>query len=171
MLKSIDAKLLTMILNHEYGGHTLGVTDADLTTEEEEEFYKSIFGGKNPTNDTAVVSTRKLIPKEVGLEKEYKLFFERTLKVCLHEVGHNFGLTDHPSYKKASDGSLCPMSRGEYNKFGMRGYVRAVIDGRGLYFCDECTDFLRAIYGYQKKIKEFMKDALVTTPSCLERPI
>ena len=30
-IERIDAKLLTMILNHEYGGHTLGVTDADFT--------------------------------------------------------------------------------------------------------------------------------------------
>jgi len=159
VLDNIDAHLLTMILDEEYGGHTLGITDADLKTENE--FYNSIFGGKNPKNDVAVVSTKKLSPQEITSDKEYDLFIGRTLKVSVHEVGHNFGLTDHASYKKALDGSLCPMSRGEYNKFGLRGYVRAIIDGRGLNFCDECIGFLSAIYDYKRSQTNLMKDALI----------
>jgi len=145
-LDSIDAHLLTKILNYEYDGHTLGITDADLKTRDEDEFYNSIFGGKNPTNDVAVVSTKKLAPPQIDSEKDYKLYVERTLKVSLHEVGHNLGLTDHASYKAANGGSLCPMSRGELNKFGYIGYIKAIIDSRGLNFCDECNDFLKKIY-------------------------
>ena len=149
-IDSIDAYLLTMILHDEYGGHTLGITDADLKTDDDDEFYNSIFGGKNTKNDVAVVSTNKLSPKNISTQSEYELFIQRTLKVSLHEVGHNFGLADHPSFRTASGGALCPMSRGEQNKFGTVGYVLAVIDGRGKNFCDECAHFLGHLYGFRK---------------------
>ena len=143
---SIDALLLTMILDEGVGGHTLGITDAHLKTRDSDEFYDGIFGGKNPKNNVAVVSTRKLGPEEITTREEYDLFISRTSKVSVHEVGHNLGLTDHASYKTAPDGSLCPMSRGEFNKFGFKGYVTAIIDGRGHCFCDDCTHFLSRAY-------------------------
>jgi predicted Zn-dependent protease len=147
VLESIDAYLLTTILHDEFGGHTLGITDADLRTEDKDEFYSSIFGGKNPQNDVAVVSTRRLGLAEITSKGDYDLYIDRTAKVSLHEVGHNLGLTDHGSYKVACDGSLCPMTKGEFNRFGYWGYVRAIIDGRGMCFCDECAYFLRKVYG------------------------
>jgi len=162
VVDSIDAQLLTLILGEEYYGNTLGITDADLKVDDDDEFYNSIIGGKNPKNDVAVVSTKKLTPRNMVSEKEFDLFIDRTTKVALHEVGHNLGLTDHASYKPATDGSLCPMSRGEYNKFGYRGYVRAIVDGRGLKFCDECGDFLRSIYGFRSASKGMLKDGLVS---------
>ena len=161
VVESIDAQLLTLILGEEYCGNTLGITDADLKVSDDDEFYNSIIGGKNPKNDVAVVSTKKLTPRNMVSEKEYDLFIGRTTKVALHEVGHNLGLTDHASYKPAADGSLCPMSRGEFNKFGYRGYVRAIVDGRGLKFCDECSDFLGSIYGFRRTSKGLVKDGLV----------
>lgn len=144
---SIDAYLLTMILHTEYRGHTLGITDADLKTQDPDEFYNVILGGKNPRNDVAVVSTRKLSPTRIESDTDYELLLDRTLKVSLHEVGHNLGLTDHGAYTFASQGELCPMSKGEYNKFGYTGYVRAVVDGRGVRFCDECLRFLEIVHG------------------------
>jgi len=161
VVESIDAQLLTMILDEEYAGHTLGITDADLKTEDDDEFYNSILGGKNPKNDVAVVSTNKLTPQNLNTDREYDLFIDRTLKVSLHEVGHNFGLTDHASYRPARNGLLCPMSRGEFNKFGYRGYVKVIIDGRGKNFCDECIHFLKSVYGHRRPSKHFLKDALV----------
>jgi predicted Zn-dependent protease len=155
---TIDALLLTMILHEEIGGHILGITDADLTTQDEDEFYNTIFGGKNAMNDVAVVSTRRLEPSDVTTEANYDLYVDRTIKVSLHEVGHNFGLTDHASYKLAQDGSLCPMSRGEFNKFGHLGYVRAIIDGRGMNFCDECTQFLKKSRPFQRRFARLLKD-------------
>ena len=145
--ESIDAYLLTMVLDMEFGGHTLGITDADLKTRDEDEFYNTIIGGKNPRNDVAVVSTRRLSPERIQSDGDYRLLIKRTLKVSLHEIGHNLGLTDHSAYQFASDGSLCPMSKGEFNKFGYKGYVRAVVDGRGLNFCDDCDNFLQSIHG------------------------
>jgi len=161
VVDSIDAQLLTLVLGEEYYGNTLGITDADLKVDDDE-FYNSIIGGKNPKNDVAVVSTKKLIPRNMVSDKEIDLFIDRTTKVALHEVGHNLGLTDHASFKPATDGSLCPMSRGEFNKFGYRGYVRAIVDGRGLKFCNECSDFLRSIYGYRHPSKGLIKDALIS---------
>ncbi len=155
---AIDALLLTMILNEEIGGHILGITDADLTTQDEDAFYNTIFGGKNAMNDVAVVSTRRLEPSDISTEANYDLYVDRTIKVSLHEVGHNLGLTDHASYKLAPDGSLCPMSRGEFNKFGYLGYVRAIIDGRGMHFCDECTHFLKKFKPYTGRLAGLLKD-------------
>jgi len=163
VVESIDAQLLTMILDEAFGGHTLGITDADLKTQDEDEFYNSILGGKNPRNDVAVVSTKKLSPQDLNSDKQYELFIDRTLKVSLHEVGHNFGLTDHASYKHTRDGTLCPMSRGEFNKFGYRGYIKIIIDGRGLIFCHECTDFLVKVYGRTHKSPKLLKDTLVVS--------
>lgn len=151
-LESIDAHLLTMILHTEYGGHTLGITDADLKTDDRDEFYNTILGGKNPKNDVAVVSTRRLTPDQITSERDYQLFLSRTLKVSLHEVGHNLGLTDHAAYRYAEDGELCPMSKGEFNKFGFKGYVQAVVDGRGLRFCMECDHFLGHVYGKRRHV-------------------
>jgi hypothetical protein len=116
------------------------------------------LGGKNAMNHVAVVSTKRLCPSNVASETEYDLYVERTLKVSLHEVGHNFGLTDHASYKLSQDGSLCPMSRGEFNKFGYLGYVRAIIDGRGHTFCDECTHFLKSFRPFQQRFTKLLKD-------------
>ena len=163
ILDSIDAQLLTMILHEEFGGHTLGITDADLKTSDDDTFYSSIIGGKNPRNDVAVVSTKKLSPVHIDTDNEYERYIVRTLKVSLHEIGHNFGLTDHAAYRTAPDGTLCPMSRGEFNKFGYRGYVRAIIDGRGFVFCNECSQFLRTTYGWQNPAAEFLGDRLVFT--------
>ena len=165
MIDSIDAQLLTLILGEEYIGNTLGITDADLKIDDGDEFYNSILGGKNPNNDVAVVSTKKLAPANMVSEAEIDLFINRTTKVALHEVGHNFGLTDHASFKQAADGSLCPMSRGEFNKFGYRGYVRAIVDGRGHSFCDECKHFLRAVYGWQRAQKGLIYDGYRLSPA------
>jgi len=160
VLGSIDAFLLTKVLHEEFGGHILGITDADLTTYDKDEFYNTIFGGKNPQNDVAVVSTKKLAPTEMDSSKDYNLFIDRTLKVSLHEVGHNFGLIDHGSFKTAPDGSLCPMSKGEFNKFGYWGYVRAIIDGRGHKFCDACSRFLEEISGNRNLMTKLLADGL-----------
>ncbi len=160
-VESIDAQLLTMILDEQYHGHILGITDADLRTSDDDAFYSSILGGKNPRNDVAVVSTSRLAPAHLCTEKEYDRFISRTLKVSLHEIGHNLGLTDHAAYKTAPDGSLCPMSRGEFNRFGYRGYVRVIVDGRGLKFCEECAYFLKSVYRRQMRSGTFVHDGLV----------
>jgi hypothetical protein len=99
--------------------------------------------------------------KKIGPANPKIRFIARILKISLHEIGHNFGLTDHASYRTAPDGSLCPMSRGEFNRFGYRGYVRVIVDGRGVRFCEECTHFLNTVYPQRKIAGRFFKDGLV----------
>ena len=53
------------------------------------------------------------------------------------------------------------MSRGEFNKFGTAGYVRAIIDGRGQMFCDECTYFLQQVYGVRFRAKRYVNGAWI----------
>jgi hypothetical protein len=50
------------------------------------------------------------------------------------------------------------MSRGEFNKFGYWGYVRAIIDGRGMNFCDECIHFLKQFQPIRHPLAGMMKD-------------
>lgn len=133
---AIEADLLTGALHEEVGGHILGITSADLVDRRGDAFFSFMFGGKDNRNDVAVVSTRRLARGDGSLS------LERILKVGLHELGHNFGLVHHYSLEPAIEGGYCPMSKGDYNRFGERGYLRAIIDGRGLSFCRSCRDFL-----------------------------
>jgi len=36
--------------------------------------------------------------------------------------------------------------------------VRAIIDGRGMNFCDECIHFLKKLQPVQQRLAELMKD-------------
>jgi len=139
-VESMDASLLTQSLNFEVGGHILGVTEADLLDRSSGDFWGFMFGGKDNSNDVAVVSTRRLHGRSSDVAAA------RLLKVALHEIGHNFGLLHHYGDEKAADGSYCPMTKGDFNRFGERGYVRAIIDTRGFRFCRNCERFLQANY-------------------------
>jgi len=142
--EAIEARLLTRSLDAEVGGHILGVTGADLVDSTGGEFFRFMFGGKDNSNDVAVVSTRRLVGD--GAEVSSELAGARLLKVAIHELGHNFGLLHHYGHDKADDGAYCPMTKGDFNRFGERGYVRAVIDARGFRFCRGCETFLRERY-------------------------
>ncbi len=126
------------------GGHILGVTGADLYDSSRDDFFSFMFGGKDNSNDVAVVSTRRL--QGDGAEVSPELAGARLLKVAIHELGHNFGLLHHYGHDKADDGAYCPMTKGDFNRFGERAYVRAVIDARGFRFCRGCETFLRERY-------------------------
>ncbi len=136
----IEARFLTAALDQRIGGHVLGVTDADLLDEDaSDDFFSFMFGGKDERNQVAVVSTRRLGSDDPDRR------LDRVLKVALHEVGHNFGLMHHYAFAPAPGGGYCPMSKGDYNRYGERAYVRAVIDARGVRFCNECHSFMRRV--------------------------
>ena len=137
---SIDASLLTRSLDAELGGHILGITDADLVDRSGTDFFSYMFGGKDDSNDVAVVSTRRLQSRTAGLAGA------RLIKVAIHELGHNFGLLHHYDDQRTGDDAYCPMTKGDFNRFGERAYVRAVIDARGFRFCRSCRHFLREHY-------------------------
>lgn len=50
-------------------------------------------------------------------------------------------------------------------KIGYHGYIKAIVDGRGKRFCDECVNFLRSIYGHRNFSEQILKDALAS-PTC-----
>ncbi len=138
-LERIEASLLTGALAQDVGGHILAITDADLFEDECADFSSFMFGGKDTRNDVAVVSTRRL----AGHSRERAR--ERLIKVALHELGHNFGLGHHYSFEPALGGGYCPMSKGDFNGYGERGYVRGVIDARGTTFCQSCSEALQRV--------------------------
>ena len=136
-VEEIEAGLLTQALAVEVGGHILAVTEIDLVDSRSEDFSRYMFGGKDNRNDVAVVSTRRL------QRPDRPLPLERLIKVALHELGHNFGLVHHYSLVDARDG-YCPMTKGDFNRYGERGYLRAVVDARGFSFCRDCLRFIEA---------------------------
>ena len=140
-VERIEAALLTQILDHDVGGHVLGLTDVDLVDSSSRDFFTFMFGGKDERNHVAVVSTRRLGSRDRNRTRA------RLLKVALHELGHNFGLVHHYEYGPSQGGGYCPMTKGDFNRHGERSYVRAVIDGRGYRFCGRCRSFLERAWG------------------------
>lgn len=137
----IEADLLTQDLDQSFGGHILGITDADLLDRSATEFFRFMFGCKDNRNHVAVVSTRRISSGDPTRS------ITRLLKVGLHELGHNFGLVHHYSFEKTRGGGYCPMTKGDYNRHGERSYKRSVIDARGFRFCGSCRRFLRLAHG------------------------
>ena len=143
LVDKLEASLLTRALDEEIGGHILGVTDADLRDNDPVGGSEFLFGGKDNRNDVAVVSTHRLGSRDP------KTSIARVLKVGLHELGHNFGLVHHyrlHRYRihRGRGGGVCPMTKGDFNRFGERAYVRAVIDQRGMEFCEACRRIIAA---------------------------
>ncbi len=134
----IETSLLTGALAEQIGGHILGVTDADLHDTDPDDEADYMFGGKDNRNDVAVVSTHRLGSRDP------QVAMLRVLKVALHELGHNFGLVHHYRERRGDGGGLCVMTKGDFNRFGEHAYVRAVIDQRGLGFCDGCRQVIAA---------------------------
>lgn len=134
----MEASLLTRVLEQDIGGHILGVTDADLLDNDPIDDSEFLFGGKDNRNDVAVVSTHRLGSRDPEVS------IARVLKVGLHELGHNFGLVHHYRIQRGRSGALCPMTKGDFNRFGERAYVRAIIDQRGMDFCDACRRVIAA---------------------------
>lgn len=137
----IEADLLTQALDQEVGGHILGITEADLLDSSASGFFRFMFGCKDNRNHVAVVSTHRIATRDP------RRSITRLLKVGLHELGHNFGLTHHYSFEPSGHGGYCPMTKGDYNRHGERSYKRSVIDARGLRFCEACRRFLRVAHG------------------------
>ena len=137
VVDEIEAGLLTRALEDEIGGHILGVTDADLHDNDPRDASQFMFGGKDNRNDVAIVSTHRLGSRDPEVS------VARALKVGLHELGHNFGLVHHYRARRGG-GGLCPMTKGDFNRFGERAYVRAVIDQRGMGFCEACRRVIAA---------------------------
>lgn len=67
----------------------LAIVDVDLYVP----YLNFIFGQSEFPGKVAIVSTHRLKPEFYGLKPNRRLFLERCLKECIHELGHSFGLS------------------------------------------------------------------------------
>jgi archaemetzincin len=74
---------------------SLGIVDVDLYVPD----LNFVFGEADAKEKMAVISTKRLRPEYYGLSKDEGLFFDRTLKESVHELGHTYGLGHCPDKK------------------------------------------------------------------------
>lgn len=72
----------------EGGAILLALTDFDLYKTS----HRFIYGDADETQAIAAVSLHRLRSEYYGEEPDSNLLFQRTLKECVHELGHAFGL-------------------------------------------------------------------------------
>jgi archaemetzincin len=70
----------------------LGLVDVDLYVPD----LNFVFGEADVVEKTAIISTKRLRPGYWGLPEDESLFWERTLKEAVHELGHTYGLGHCP---------------------------------------------------------------------------
>jgi archaemetzincin len=72
----------------EGGAIYLALTDFDLYKTS----HRFIYGDADESQGVAAVSLHRLRSEFYGEEPDSNLLFQRTLKECVHEIGHAFGL-------------------------------------------------------------------------------
>jgi archaemetzincin len=83
---TLTAKVLQAHPDHD--GTVLVLTDFDLYKTQ----HRFVFGDADETQSVATVSLHRLRPEFYGEERDPNALFQRTLKECVHELGHLFGL-------------------------------------------------------------------------------
>ena len=86
--------LLDYLSNHKANGvdYVLGITDKDISTSTDKYADFGIIGLAHMPGNSCIVSIFRL-----GKNIPPNLFKERLTKVCLHELGHDFGLSHCPN--------------------------------------------------------------------------
>jgi archaemetzincin len=72
----------------EPGAAVLAITDFDLYKTS----HRFVFGDADEAQAIAVVSVHRLRSDFYGEASDFNMLFQRTLKECVHELGHTFGL-------------------------------------------------------------------------------
>ena len=105
-------------------GMLLTVTDFDLYKTS----HRYIFGDADEQRRIAVVSMHRLRSEFYGEDADENVLFQRTLKECVHELGHAFGL-------KHCYNARCAMY-----------YSTSIFetDNKMSHFCDACEKRSRA---------------------------
>lgn len=123
--RQYDAGLILKILEGLSSNHSciLGITGVDLCIP----VFTYVFGEAQLGGRTAIVSTYRLQRGQLGEAISESIFYERVVKVALHEIGHVFSLYH-------CENQNCLM------KFSSR---LDVLDNLPVTFCDRCLFLLR----------------------------
>lgn len=115
-LSTLVSKVLSAHPGHD--GALLVLTEFDLYKTS----HRFIFGDADRAQGVATVSLHRLRSEFYGEEPDPNLLFQRTLKECVHELGHVFGL-------KHCFNARCGMH-----------YSNSIFetDNKTSYFCDTC---------------------------------
>jgi archaemetzincin len=103
------------LVRKQFGDRVLGITEVDLFAEP----LNFVFGQAEISGKAAVISLSRL-------KGEKKLYYSRTVKEAVHELGHTFGL-------RHCDNDACVM------KFSN---CLAETDLKGEKYCEDCEDRL-----------------------------
>ena len=100
---------------------TLAIIDKDLYVPE----LNFVFGQADPRNAICIISITRLKPSYYGLSEDDDLFFKRSLKEAVHELGHllDLGHCQNPKCVMYFSNSLSDTDRKDYR------------------FCDKCRIF------------------------------
>ncbi|MCX7823083.1 MAG: hypothetical protein N2260_06555 [Syntrophobacterales bacterium] len=125
--RQYDAGLMLKILEEVSTNHfcILGVTYVDLCIP----VFTYVFGEAQLGGRTAIVSTYRLQRGELGETISESVFYERVVKVALHEIGHVFSL-----YHCENEYCLMRFS----SKLG-------ALDSLPILFCDRCLFLLKRL--------------------------
>lgn len=101
----------------------LAITDADLCTP----IHTFVFGQAEMGQSLAIVSDFRLKDMQAGLMAAEDVYYERLVKVALHELAHTFSL-----YHCETPQCLMQVSRGLSH-----------LDQLNIFFCERCSFALR----------------------------
>lgn len=123
--RQYDAGLILKVLEDIPTNHPclLGITNVDLCIP----VFTYVFGEAQLGGRTAIVSTYRLQRGKLGENIPESVFYERTVKVALHEIGHVFSL-----YHCENENCLMRFSSSI-----------EVLDKLPVTFCDRCLFLLR----------------------------
>jgi archaemetzincin len=100
----------------------LAITDADLCTP----IHTFVYGEAELGKNLAIVSNFRLMHLEEGIQAPEDIYYQRLVKVALHEIGHTLSL-----YHCETPKCLMQVSRGLRH-----------LDDLDIIFCDRCNFLL-----------------------------
>ncbi len=121
-----DAEILLKeirVLSFDHASKIITLIDKDIFSRD----YKYIFGQAEAPGNLSIISTKRLNPEYYGQKFNQDVFFDRTLKEVLHEIGHNYNL------------SHCP----DRNCVMFFSNTLADTDYKNLSYCKRCENLLK----------------------------
>ena len=120
-----SSQILKWLVGRVPSGRVLAVTDADLFIP----VLTFVYGEAQLGGEAAVVSTARLASSP-GAVADEKLFRQRVVKECIHELGHTFGLLH-------CDSAECVMAR---------SVNLLEVDAKRMTLCGDCETRFGELY-------------------------